>query len=158
MLSKVRVMQLFFMLVILLFLFFWRTFDWQQNKAILEAKKTSAQVSLSRCHFKETCALMTKQGEFLLNIKNVAIKAEQWIDFELTVPHRHVKIKKAQIVGKTMFMGSIPVIFSQSSEKMFTSKALLGDNMIKETIWALEITVNNDEKQQLLTFDFMVNR
>ncbi|PKG38721.1 hypothetical protein [Psychromonas sp. Urea-02u-13] len=158
MLTKSRVVQLLFMLAVLLFLFFWRTFDSEQSEPAVIEQNVLAQISLGRCDYTDSCEFITEQGTFLLAIKNAPIQAEEWIDFELTTPLENSEITKAQIVGKTMFMGRIPVRFKKSAEKTFSAKGIVGACTTDQMLWELQITVLNGDKSELLTFDFMVNK
>lgn len=158
MLTKIRVVQLVFMLIVLVGLFFWKTFEHKEDKITPKEGTNNTPMNLLRCDYQQACEFITKQGVFLLNIKNLPIKAEQWIDFELSTPHKNIQISKAQIVGKTMFMGRIPVTFSKSELQLFNSKALVGACMNEKMIWTLEVTVNKGDMQEQLAFDFMVER
>lgn len=156
MLTKARVVQLTVMLIVLLVAFFWRTFDTGHEKPLFEEAEITAVESFGGCDYKEACEFITEQGKFLLNIPNLPIKAEQWIEFELMVPTKGITVSKAQIIGKSMFMGVIPVSFSQLDELRLTSQALVGACMHDEMVWTLEITVEKEGVQQQLTFDFMI--
>tara|TARA_R110001583_G_scaffold195499_1_gene374345 strand:- start:4869 stop:5345 length:477 start_codon:yes stop_codon:yes gene_type:complete len=158
MLTKSRVVQLLFMMVVLLSLFFWRTFDENTDKEALLAVESESQASLLRCDYSEACEFITEQGEYLLNVKNLPIKAEEWIDFELTMPIAGLKVIKAQIVSKSMFMGRIPVTFKKSATQTFSTKALVGACTTPEMIWEMEVTVDKEGFEEVITFDFMVKR
>ncbi|MEI6896855.1 MAG: hypothetical protein V5786_05105 [Psychromonas sp.] len=156
MLTKLKVVQLFFILVILLGLFFWKTVDKQQGKELTEKPHEMAKMSLLTCDYQQACEFITEQGKFLLSIKNLPIKAEQWIDFELVTPQKNIQISNAQIVGKSMFMGIIPVTFKPSSALQFISKAIVGSCAHAQMVWTLEIMVDDGTVDQKITFDFMV--
>jgi hypothetical protein len=158
MLTKARVVQLLIMLIVLMGLFFWRTFDinaQQEPTSTVEEQQSS---SLLGCDYQKPCEFFTEQGTFSLDIKNLPVKAEQWIDFELHTPMQTVQISTAKIVGKSMFMGRIPVSFKRASKQRFTAKALVGACTTAQMIWSLEITVENGGAEQELSFDFMVTR
>jgi len=158
MLTKARVAQLLIMLIVLLGLFFWRTFDINVEQQVPSMAEKQQNVSLLRCDYQQACEFITEQGTFFLDIKNLPIKAEQWIDFELRTPTQTVLVNSAKIVGKSMFMGRIPVTFKRASEQRFSAKALVGACTTAQMIWSLEITVENDGVEQVLSFDFMVAR
>jgi len=155
-LTKNRIIQLIFMLIVLLIAFFWRTFDTVRDNALPEESEVSAMESFAGCDYKEACEFISQQGKFLLRIPNLPIKAEQWIDFELTMPNEGITISQAQIVGKSMFMGVIPVSFSPLSALQYSSQALVGACMHDEMVWTLEITVKNGLAEERLLFDFMI--
>lgn len=156
MLTKGRVVQLLIMLIVLLVLFFWRTFDIKDDLQPSPEIKVSQNQSLVRCDYQQACEFITEQGTFFLEIKNLPIKAEEWIDFELLTPIKNVQVNKAKIVGKTMFMGRIPVTFNRASDQIFSAKTLVGACTTAQMVWSLEITVESDNVEQLLSFDFMV--
>ncbi|MCP4324019.1 MAG: hypothetical protein GY787_19600 [Alteromonadales bacterium] len=154
MLERSRVVQLILMLFILLTLFFWKTFE--PSKVISEVVDIPpAKVSSLRCNYVKACEFVTEQGTFYLNIKNLPIKPEEWINFELQSPIKYTQIKTANIVSKSMFMGKIPVSFKQSKEKLFIGKSLVGACITEQMIWELQISLESGE---LLTFDFMVEK
>lgn len=157
MLTKSRVAQLLFMMTVLVFLFFWRTFDITPDKK--EIPKTKPQQSkLVRCDFIQPCEFISAQGAFLLSIKNLPIQAEEWIDFELSSPVEGVTVSSAKMVGKTMFMGRIPVKFKKSAPQLFTTKGITGACTTDEMIWELQITVSDGDSSEVLSFDFLVNK
>jgi len=161
MLTKGKVFQLLFMLTVLLALFFWKTFDSSEAKQAREEAEISMimpQVNVVRCDYQEPCEFINAQGISLLSIKGLPIKAEEWINFELTVPNENSVINSAQIVGKSMFMGKIPVNFKQSGTNQFSGKAIVATCMHDEMIWTVEVTVDNSGEQQLITFDFLVKK
>ena len=158
MLTKSRVVQLIVMLTILLGLFFWKTFEKTSDKQDIENVGKEPQISKVRCDYVEACEYVTDQGTFFLSIENLPIKAEEWIDFELLMPNDNMKVSKAKIVGKDMFMGRIPVTFKQSQTNLFNAKTLVGACTTAEMIWSLEITVDIADTQEVITFDFMVKR
>jgi hypothetical protein len=158
MLSKSRVVQLLFMLVVLLTLFFWRTFDVALEESTATEQKVLAQVNLLRCDYSKACEFITEQGTFTLDIKNTPIKAEEWIEFELSTPLENSEVTKAKIVSKSMFMGRIPVRFKKSGTQIFSAKSLVGACTTEQMIWELQITVVNDDNSELLSFDFMVQK
>jgi len=155
MLTKSRVVQLLFMLTVLVGLFFWRTFNVNLEKY---DKQSVAQVSLLRCDYQVPCEFITEQGEFLLTIQDLPIKAEEWIHFNLATPNKNTQITHAEIRGKTMFMGKVPVTFTQVAEQQFSSKVILGACTTDEMIWTLEITTQYEDKENLLSFDFLIKQ
>jgi len=161
MLTKGKIFQLLFMLTVLLALFFWRTFDSSEAKQAIEEAEipmTMPLMNVVRCDYQEPCEFINEQGTSLLSIKDLPIKAEEWINFELTVPNADNVVNSAQIVGKSMFMGKIPINFKQSGTNQFSGKAIVATCMHDEMIWTVEVTVDNSGEQQLLAFDFLVKK
>ena len=168
MLTKGRVVQLIFMFVVLLGMFFWRTFDENYNQVVIEKHQLAIrtdvgepvvqQSDLLLCDYTEPCQFASDKGVFLLKVTDLPIKAEQWIDFELTLPFENGSINKAQIVGKSMFMGKIPLSFNKISAKTFTTKAMVGACSDAQMIWSLQITIVKNDLPQMVSFDFIVQR
>lgn len=158
MLTKSRVAQLLVMLVVLLYLFFWRTFDDQPVEEVLEEPENAAMISLLRCDYDEACEFITEHGTYYLDISNMPLQAEEWIDFGLTIPHENSVLTKAQLVAKTMFMGRIPVKFKQTSELEYIAKGIVGGCALDEMIWELQITIENAGKTDVINFDFLVKK
>lgn len=156
MLTKSRVVQLSFMLCVLLALFFWKTFETPKNSASAIEDIGVAKVSLLRCDYRDACEFIAEQGTFYLSIKNLPIKPEEWINFELHSLVKNMQVTSAKIISKSMFMGKIPVVFKKSEEQLFVAKGIVGACITDEMIWALQITVENGELTELLSFDFMV--
>jgi len=161
MLTKGKVFQLLFMLVVLLVLFFWRTFEISEDKLDPEKGDTTVAtplVNVLRCDYQDACEFISEQGTFLLSIKELPIKAEEWINFELTVAHENSQISSAQIIGKSMFMGKVPVDFHQSGADLFRGRAIVAACMHDEMVWTIEVMVVHADKQQLISFDFLVKK
>lgn len=158
MLTKGRLAQLLFMMIVLLGLFFWRTFDSELPESEGIVDHENSQVSLLRCDYTIACEFVTEQGSFFLSIKNIPIVAEEWIDFELTAPSENSEINNAKIVGKSMFMGRIPVSFSKTKEKNFSARSLVGACTTDEMIWELQIDITQAGNSETLVFDFMVKK
>jgi hypothetical protein len=158
MLTKGRLTQLLIMLSVLLGLFFWRTFD-NENASLIEPEAQQQEnMSMLRCDYQQPCEFLTELGIFKLNIKDLPIKAEEWINFELHVPVQKMQVTEAKIVGKTMFMGKIPVTFKQTAKQLFTAKSLVGACTTAQMVWSLEIMVKSGDNEVRLAFDFMVKR
>ncbi|WP_413701715.1 hypothetical protein ACLKMH_09210 [Psychromonas sp. KJ10-10] len=158
MLTKSRLAQLLFMMIVLLGLFFWRTFEGELSNSTTNTNNDNSEISLLRCDYSSACEFITEQGSFFLDIKNAPVQAEEWIDFELITPFENSEISKAQIVGKSMFMGRIPVFFSKSGAKNYTARGLVGACMTDEMVWELQIEIANGDNNETLLFDFMVKK
>ncbi len=158
MLTKSRVALLFIMLLIVLALVAWRTVDNVHGSLINSELNASEQLkaNLVRCDYFSPCEFITKQGTFWLSVNNPPIKAEQWIDFNLQSELKTWRVKEAKIVGKSMFMGRIPVFFKPIDKGLFTAKTLLGACSTSEMIWQLQISVEVNDITEVLLFDFVV--
>lgn len=158
MLKKSRLMQLSIMLLILLALVLWRTLA-PLPRALIDAEidARAAPADLMRCDYVTPCEFMTKQGSFWLNVTNPPIKAEQWIYFNLQSDLKNWQLVDATIIGKSMFMGRIPVSFAPTA-KGFSGKAMLAACTHAEMLWQLQIRVEANEIKEELFFDFIVNK
>lgn len=154
-LNKSRMMQLILVLAVLLALVMWRTFERVQGVSENNWSAASTE-ELLRCDYFTPCEFSTPQGAFGLTVANPPIKAEQWIDFNLRSELKTWRVIDAQIIGKNMFMGRIPVFFSPS-EKGFAAQTLVGACTSKEMIWQLQITVAVNDVNELLLYDFVVS-
>ena len=160
MLSRSRLLQLFVMLFILFALIGWRTLYPINNLTLDEdnTEREDVKVERVRCDYFTPCELIAEQGRFWLSVNNPPIKAEQWINFNLQSELKSWQVIEAKIVGKSMFMGRIPVSFMPAANAAFTAKSLLGACTTDEMIWQMQIMVEVEGIQELLHFDFMVRR
>ena len=160
MLTKSRVAQLLIMLIVLVGLIIWRTVTNQplSDKQInLESELPSEQTQLT-CDYTMPCEFNNKQGRFWLSVQEPPIKAEQWNNISLTSNISKWQVLDAKLVGKEMFMGRIPVGFSEVQQGVFIAKVLVGACTTEHMVWQLQIDVEvNGMKEQLL-FDFSVYR
>lgn len=159
MLTKNRVVQLLLMLIVLVSLFTWRTITnpkEQQNDAVL----TSVEASTGQleCDYLVPCEVAGAQGSFWLSVDNPPIKAEQWIDFKLKSNAQEWRVNDAKIVGKEMFMGRIPVTFTDLGKGIFSAKTLVGACTTSTMIWQLQIKVAVNGVEELILFDFLIQK
>ncbi|ABM02782.1 hypothetical protein Ping_0940 [Psychromonas ingrahamii 37] len=159
MLTKSKIIQLLFMLIVLVSLFIWRTIniktEQQMNIDLTSTERSSGQLE---CDYLVPCELLSSQGRFWLSVDNPTIKAEQWINFRLESDEQEWRVIDAKIVGKEMFMGRIPVTFVKTDKGFFSAKTLVGACTTPAMIWQLKINILvNGIKDQLL-FDFMVKK
>ena len=159
MLTKNRIVQLLVMLIVLVSLFTWRTITnqtEQQNDADLTSVEPAT--GLLECDYLVPCEFAGNQGSFWLSVDNPPIKAEQWIDFKLKSNAQEWRVVDAKIVGKEMFMGRIPVTFTNLGKGIFSAKTLVGACTTSTMIWQLQINVVVNGIEELLLFDFIIQK
>lgn len=170
MLTKGRLIQLVIMLVVLVFLFIWRTFDGQAQGQLKDAKQVAGkfqqtavqeqqklpEFSEELCQFKQPCLFKTIYGNFYLSVAEKEIKPEQWINLSLQSPLSDWQVKRAKIVGKSMYMGKIPVTFHSKSNQQQTAKTMVGACTEKEMIWRFDIVVEVEGQPLNLYYDFAI--
>ena len=161
MLSKSRLAQILIMLCILIGLFIYRTL----NLSALEAPKKAinkdfAMISSDLCDFTQPCTYQSPLGNFNLSVEGGEITPEQWFHLTLESKAQGWKVNQANIIGKTMFMGKIPIRFStvNQSGHLFQSnaKSMLGACTEDKMLWRIEIQVEANGKIFPLYYDFMI--
>ncbi|MFT6925969.1 MAG: hypothetical protein ACJAZP_001563 [Psychromonas sp.] len=159
MLTKSRIVQLLVMMIVLVALFTWRTMTIETKpQTNVDLISVEPSTGLLECDYFVPCEVFGEQGRFWLSVDNPPIKAEQWINFKLKSNAQEWRVNDAKIVGKEMFMGRIPVTFSNTGKGIFSAKTLVGACTTPTMIWQLQIkvVVNNIEEQ--LLFDFTVKK
>ena len=159
MLTKSRVVQLLVMLIVLVSLFTWRTITnetEQQNNIELSSVESSTE--MLECDYFVPCEVVSDQGTFWLSVDNPPIKAEQWINFRLEGNGQEWHVVDANIVGKEMFMGRIPVTFTNIGKGTSTAKSLVGACTTPSMIWQLRINIEVNGINDLLLFDFIIKK
>jgi len=159
MLTKSRVVQLLIMLIVLVSLFMWRTItnDTGQQKDVVLTSAEPATGQLE-CDYFVPCEVAGSQGSFWLSVDNPPIKAEQWINFKLEGNAEEWRVVDAKIVGKEMFMGRIPVTFTNLGKGVFSAKTLVGACTTSTMIWQLQINVAVNGTEELLLFDLIIQK
>lgn len=157
MLTKSKLIQLAVILLILLGLVFWRTESVLRdvtNAPGISAEQTEATVV--RCDYLSSCEFVSKQGKFGLTVNNPPIQAERWINFSLQSELSGWRVTEAEIVGKSMFMGRIPVFFKSADKDIYSARAMVPACTSAEMTWQLQISVVADNIKEVLRFDFAV--
>lgn len=157
MLTKSKLIQLAIMLLILLGLVLWKTESVLRdvtNAPGMSIEQTEATVV--RCDYLSSCEFVSKQGKFWLTVNNPPIQAEHWINFNLQSELPSWQVTEAEIVGKSMFMGRIPVLFKSIDEGIYTARTMVSACTSAAMIWQLQITVVVDNIKEVLLFDFIV--
>jgi len=159
MLTKNRIVQLLAMLIVLVSLFTWRTITNETEQPKDEDLTTSEPATVQlECDYLLPCEVAGAQGSFWLSVDNPPIKAEQWINFKLESSAQEWRVNDAKIVGKEMFMGRIPVTFTDLGKGIFSAKTLVGACTTSTMIWQLQIKVAVNGVEELLLFDFLIQK
>lgn len=159
MLTKNRVAQLLVMLILLVSLFTWRTMTTEPEQVNnIELTTVDPLRELLACDYIKPCKFVSDHGTFWLSVGNPPVKAEQWIDFSLSSSEQAWHVVDAKIVGRDMFMGRIPVTFTESDKSIFSAKTLVGACTTPKMIWQLQINTQVNGANELLLFDFMVEK
>lgn len=176
MLTKSRLIQILVMLCLLIGLFVWRTMDSSviENNKVNDAlsnqkngqniNKMIDDISLqngdSICDFPQPCIVNSLLGEFSLAVEGGQIIPEQWFQLTLTSQLKNWKVKSAKIVGKTMFMGKIPVNFSSpintDGQLISNAKSMLGICTEDRMWWQLQIVVDVNGQPINIHYDFLI--
>ena len=159
MLTKSKMVQLVIMLIVLITLFIWRTITTEPEQLNTFSSASTEPVSeVLECDYVTPCEFIGEQNTFWLSVVNPPIKAEQWINFRLKSNKKEWRVVDAKIVGKTMFMGRIPVTFTKIEKGFFAAKTLVGACTTAIMVWQLQINVEVNKTKKLLTFDFMIKK
>jgi len=165
MLTKSRLIQLLIMLCLLIGLFLWRTVESLVDKQPTATAETSTEMLLleeSVCDFSTNCTFNTPFGAFILSVDEGEITPENWFHLTLKSELKNWKVLSAKTVGKTMFMGKIPMRFSQVAEKnglfISTTKSMVGVCTTDRMLWRFDIVVEVENTPVNLYYDFLIIR
>lgn len=160
MLTKSRLIQLVSMLTLLIGLFVWRTID--LSEAELEKSETTApslKLDEAVCDLSQPCLFKSILGDFVLSVDEGEIIPEQWYNLTFKSNVKDWKIMSAKIVGKTMFMGQIPIKFSPSTEngeRQSHAKSMIGVCTEDKMLWQLKMLVEVEGKPIDIHYDFLI--
>jgi len=161
MLTKSRLIQLVIMLSLLIGLFIWRTIE--LSPAIEKNQEESTQRNTTEqalCDFSEPCVFNSLWGGFSLSVEGGEIVPEQWFHLTLESKVEDWQVSSAKIVGKTMFMGKIPINFSEvtnsEGKQQATGKSMLGICTEDKMLWRLDIVVEVNGQPVNLYYDFLI--
>lgn len=157
MLTKSRMLQLLIMLCVLVALVIWRTIDLSVVAVNEEPASSEVLVTdLISCDFMSICVFKSPLGEFKLSVDEGPIKAEQWFNLTLQSDVDNWHVENAKIVGKSMFMGKIPVKFSDVVAQQSRAKTMLAACAKGQMVWQLKINVIVGGLPTQLIYDFTV--
>lgn len=165
MLTKSRLIQLLTMLSLLISLFIWRTTESVVNeKTDVGLNPALELLSLDEkvCDFSKSCIFNSPFGEFTLSVDEGEITPENWFHLTLKSDLKNWKVISAKTIGKTMFMGKIPMRFSQvtdiDGQFQATTKSMVGVCTTNRMLWRFDIVVEVDGKPINLYYDFLIIR
>lgn len=159
MLKKRNIILLFVALFSITALLLWQSVASSissQDKVAKNASATTKKADVA-CDYLTPCEFTTELGMFWLTVDNPPIKAEQWIALNLHSQVDVWQVQEAKIVGKSMFMGRIPVQFKAHENGGFSAQTLVGACSSDKMVWQLQISVEIDGKTTMLLYDFVVN-
>lgn len=142
-LTKGRLIQILFLLAVLITAFVWRTVTYKNEQAENNTA-TTCQLSAEKC-------LSNKSGK-LLNISLMPYPAKANQELTIQIDNRNVK-PNASVEGVSMYMGTIPVTFEETSEG-WLGRFTVPECMHDEMEWAVNIE-QGDEK---ITATFLVKK
>lgn len=161
MLTKGRVIQLLIMLCVLISLFVWRTIGSSPSET--EKQPINDDILVVEeplCDFTQPCIFNTLWGDFSLSVDEGKIMPEQWFHLTLKSQLENWKVISAKTVGKTMFMGKIPMRFSPVTENLARyeskTKSMLGACTEDKMIWRFDIVVEVEGQPINLHYDFLI--
>lgn len=163
MLTKSRMIQLLSMLSLLIGLFVWRTIN-PNTTEIIETQLNDqlTVIDASLCDFKEPCLFKSIYGAFSLTVDEGKITPEEWFNLTLKSDLDNWEVISAKTVGKTMFMGKIPLSFSAVSginnQQQSTAKTMLGACTENKMVWRFDILLEIEGQPVNLYYDFEVVR
>jgi hypothetical protein len=162
MLTKSRLIQLLIMLILLIGLFVWRTVEQSVNSSVTGLViKTNDE---NMCDFSSPCQFYSALGTFYLSVDEGEIVPEEWFHLTLSSDVTHWQVSEAKLIGKSMFMGKIPIKFSpispsQLTQKMTgTAKTMVGSCTEDSMVWRFDIVINIDGQNTQLYYDFIMYR
>jgi len=109
---------------------------------------------LSQSQCQVTLALGT--FDILFNVHTVVPEQEFKIIVKSKSPNKNLEIK-GFLEGKDMYMGKIPLLFTQNQPQIFSASTMLGSCSEKEMIWRMWliiVDINHPEKIQKVFIDF----
>ena len=165
MLTKSRLIQLFIMLSLLIGLFTWRTIESMLDKqadTLLSTSSNSFMLDDTLCDFSTECIVNSPFGKFTLSVDEGEITPENWFHLTLKSDLKNWKVISAKTIGKTMFMGKIPMRFSQVTEidgqSFSTTKSMVGVCTTDKMLWRFDIVIEVEGTPVNLHYDFLIIR
>ena len=161
MLTKSRLIQLVSMLSLLIGLFVWRTIDLSETESD-KSKNNEQALTFDEavCDFAQSCVFNSALGNFFLSVDEGKIVPEQWYNLTLKSDVKNWQVMSAKVVGKTMFMGQIPIKFSplveRDGELQSHAKSMIGVCTEDKMLWRLKILIEVDGKPVDIHYDFLI--
>ena len=151
------------MLSLLIGLFTWRTIEATFNKQ--EETPVSLDTLIledSICDFSKECIFSSPLGQFTLSVDEGEITPENWFNLTLESDLKNWKVVSAKTIGKTMFMGKIPMRFSQITEvegkSISRARSMVGVCTTDRMLWRFDIVVEVENTPINLHYDFLIIR
>ncbi|MDO6527228.1 hypothetical protein Q4519_16235 [Motilimonas sp. 1_MG-2023] len=151
-----RVIQIVFVLVVLISAFAYRTYQQSNQERNSPAMHQPSKES-NLCDFARGCKVNLTKLNGVVTIQSeqdAQVLAETPLPLSLTLPPG-VSINKAVLVGKDMFMGTIPVIFEAGqTNQSWQGELLLGACITDKMIWQMKLSLSQAEITEDVTFEF----
>jgi len=161
MLTKSRLIQLLTMLSLLIGLITWRTLE-SINEQDSQGSVKPLIIDDAICDFSKACAFNTPFGVFTLSVDGGKIVPETWFHLTLKNTRHDWKVLSAKTIGKTMFMGKVPIQFSTVNKKaesyQSTAKSMIGVCTTDRMRWRFDIVVDVEGTPVQLYYDFVIVR
>lgn len=161
MLTKSRLIQLVSMLSLLIGLFVWRTIDLSETETDKsKIDKQGLELDETTCDLAQPCVFNSILGNFVLSVDEGKIVPEHWYNLTLKSDAKSWQVKSAKIVGKTMFMGQIPIKFSpvekNDGELQSHAKSMIGVCTEDRMLWRLKMIIEVEGKPIDIHYDFLI--
>ena len=160
MLTKSRLIQLVSMLTLLIALFVWRTIDSSEVELEKSESNTlSLNLDADVCDLSQPCVFKSILGDFILSVDGGKIIPEQWYNLTVKSDVKNWKVMSAKIVGKTMFMGKIPIKFSPDTEggnRQYHAQSMIGVCTEDKMLWRLKMLIEVEGKPIDVHYDFLI--
>ncbi len=111
----------------------------------------------SLCQFAVgSCQQTINNLNLSLSIDPVNAPSETPITYQLefSEPVEHLK---AQIAGRDMFMGTIPLVWQSENSRLFETTASYGSCSSGYMVWRLQLEFQHKGKTNLVHFDFLAD-
>lgn len=96
----------------------------------------------------ETAQLTLLENDHLVVSAPTQINAEQLFDIDIKTSN-DARILRARLVGKSMDMGIVPLVFVKQGEGHFIATTLVGRCALPTMQWSLQITWQQNNQEQL---------
>ncbi|MGL5006739.1 MAG: hypothetical protein ACRC53_05035 [Plesiomonas sp.] len=152
-LTRLRFIQIVFIMVFFLGLFVWRTFDNPVGKKITRIS-TACSLNEGACSLQESSTVVSasKVNIAKVTLSSLPPKAEYPLQLVITGVTKNT-IVSAYVEGRDMFMGKIPVVFSFENGR-WIGDFTVGSCTSEQMVWQVNITQGNT----LSTVFFTVKR
>lgn len=161
MLSKAKLIQILCMLVLFIALFSWRTLTARTNNDDVDIVRSEVVTMVEEgvfCDFSRPCTANTPWGTFNLSVEEGKVVPEDWFHVTLQSDAATWHVNQAKILNNTMFMGKIPMRFSDVELHQSHARTMIGACTEDTMSWRFEIDVTINEQPMTLKYNFEAER